>query len=110
MDPESATAGKLLQRARREAGLTQAELAARAGTTQSVVSAYESGHRQPAIPTLAALVEPAGGEVVISVRRHPRRLGRLSGPVGRRVRRRRRDLVAAAAAHGVTNLKVFGSV
>ena len=38
------------------------------------------------------------------------RLRRLSGPVGRRVRRRRKDLVAAAAAHGVSNLRVFGSV
>jgi predicted nucleotidyltransferase len=34
----------------------------------------------------------------------------LSGPVGRKVRRHRRDLVAAAAAHGLTNLRVFGSV
>ena len=40
----------------------------------------------------------------------PRRLARLSGPVGRRVRRHRNDLVAAAAAHGVKNLRVFGSV
>jgi uncharacterized protein len=110
MDPDTGMAAALLQQARREAGLTQAELAARAGTTQSVVSAYESGHRQPAIPTLAALVDAAGCELVISVRRQPRRLGRLTGPVGRRVRRRRRDLVAAAAAHGVTNLRVFGSV
>jgi uncharacterized protein len=110
MDPDTGMAAALLQQARREAGLTQAELAARAGTTQSVVSAYESGHRQPAIPTLAALVDAAGGELVIRVRRQPRRLGRLTGPVGRRVRRRRRDLVAAAAAHGVTNLQVFGSV
>jgi uncharacterized protein len=30
--------------------------------------------------------------------------------VGRRVRRHREDLVAAAAAHGVSNLRVFGSV
>jgi predicted nucleotidyltransferase len=30
--------------------------------------------------------------------------------VGRRVRRHRNDLVAAAAAHGVKNLQVFGSV
>jgi len=30
--------------------------------------------------------------------------------VGRQVRRRRHDLVAAAAAHGVRNLRVFGSV
>jgi predicted nucleotidyltransferase len=31
-------------------------------------------------------------------------------PSGRRVRRHREDLVAAAAAHGVNNLRVFGSV
>lgn len=37
-------------------------------------------------------------------------LGKLSGPVGRLVRRHRSDLVAAAAAHGVSNLRVFGSV
>jgi uncharacterized protein len=37
------------------------------------------------------------------------RLGRLSGPVGRRVRRRRQDMIAAAAAHGVSGLRVFGS-
>jgi len=90
--------------------LSQVELAMRAGVTQSVISAYESGHRQPAIPALAALVDAAGYELVMDVRRQPRRLGRLSGPVGRRVRRRRHDLIAAAAAHGVRNLRVFGSV
>lgn len=30
--------------------------------------------------------------------------------MGRQVRRKRRDLVAVAAAHDVTNLRVFGSV
>ena len=40
----------------------------------------------------------------------PPQLSRLSGPVGRQVRRKRRALVAAAAAHEVTNLRVFGSV
>jgi predicted nucleotidyltransferase/DNA-binding XRE family transcriptional regulator len=103
-------AGTLLRRARVGARISQTELAARAGVTQSVVSAYESGHRQPALSTLADLIEAAGYELVVDVKRQPRRLGRLSGPVGRRVRRRRRELVAAAAAHGVTNLRVFGSV
>ena len=46
----------------------------------------------------------------MGLRRQPDRLRRLSGPVGRRVRRHREDLVAAAAAHGVSNLRVFGSV
>ena len=103
-------AGALLRQARRQAGLSQVELAMRADVTQSVISAYESGHRQPAIPALAALVDAAGYELVMDLRRQPRRLRRLSGPVGRRVRRRRHDLIAAAAAHGVRNLRVFGSV
>lgn len=104
------TAGALLSQARRAAGLTQAELAARAGITQSVISAYEAGRRQPSLPTLAALIQAAGCELTTGIRRQPRRLARLSGPVGRRLRARRREVVAAAAAHGVTNLRVFGSV
>jgi predicted nucleotidyltransferase/DNA-binding XRE family transcriptional regulator len=110
MASSASTASALLRQARRDAGLSQVALAARAGVTQSVISAYESGHRQPSLPTLAALVEAAGYELVAEVRRQPRRLDRLSGPVGRRVRRRRHDMVAAAAAHGVSGLRVFGSV
>jgi predicted nucleotidyltransferase/DNA-binding XRE family transcriptional regulator len=110
VDSGELTAGALLRQARRGAGLSQVELAARAGVTQSVISAYESGHRQPSLPTLAALIEAAGCELVTGVRRQPRRLSRLSGPVGQRLRRRRRDVIAAAAARGVTGLRVFGSV
>jgi uncharacterized protein len=109
MDPER-SAGALLRQARKRAGLSQAELAARAGVTQSVISAYESGHRQPSIPALTALIDATGHELVTSLKRSPGRLRRLSGPVGRRVRRHRHDLIAAAAAHGVRNLRVFGSV
>lgn len=100
----------MLRQARRRAGMSQVELAARAGVTQSVISAYESGHRQPSLPTLAALIEATGFELATAVRRQPRRLKMLSGPVGQRVRRRRHDLLAAAAAHGVCGLWVFGSV
>jgi len=110
MASSASTAGALLRQARRDAGLSQVALAARAGVTQSVISAYESGHRQPSLPTLAALVEAAGYELAAGVRRQPRRLDRLSGPVGQRVRRRRHEIVAAAAAHGVSGLRVFGSV
>jgi predicted nucleotidyltransferase/DNA-binding XRE family transcriptional regulator len=104
------SAGVLLREARKRAGLSQAELAARAGVTQSVISAYESGHRQPSLPALTALIDAAGHELVMSLRRPPGRLRRLTGPVGRRVRQHRHDLITAAAAHGVQNLRVFGSV
>jgi uncharacterized protein len=104
------TAGALLRQARQRAGLSQEELAARAGVTQSVISAYETGHRQPSLPTLSSLVEAAGFDLAVGIRRPARRLNRLSGPVGRRLRARRREVIAAAAAHGVSNLRVFGSV
>jgi uncharacterized protein len=107
---EDLTAGSLLRQARQRAGISQVELAARAGVTQSVISAYESGRRQPSVPTLATLIEATGFELTTAVRRQPRRLKMLSGPVGQRVRRHRRDLVAAAAAHGASGLRVFGSV
>jgi uncharacterized protein len=107
---ELATAGALLRQARKRAGLSQVDLATRAAVTQSVISAYESGQRQPSLPALTRLVDAAGFELTLGLRRPPGRLRRLSGPVGRRVRRHREDLVAAAAAHGVSNLRVFGSV
>ena len=75
-----------------------------------MISAYEAGRREPALATLATLVDATGYELTVGLRRQPQRLRRLSGPVGRRVRRHRRDLVDAAAAHGVSNLRVFGSV
>ena len=49
---------------RRRRGLTQVELAQRAGTSQPVVSAYEHGRRDPTFRTLSKLIE-AGGERLI---------------------------------------------
>jgi uncharacterized protein len=103
------TSGALLRHARQRAGLTQTELAQRAGITQSVVSAYESDHRQPALSTLAALVQATGFD--LDVRVTPRKgMSRLNGPVGRLVRKHRQDLVTTAANHGITNVRLFGSV
>ena len=90
--------------------MSQAELAVRAGIAQSVISAYEAGRRQPALPTLARLIDATGYDLVVDIQWQPPQLTRLSGPVGQLVRRKRRELVAAAAAHDVRNLRVFGSV
>ena len=106
----TSSAAVIVRRARRNAQLTQMELATRAGVTQSVISAYESGRRQPTLPTLQSLVEAAGFDLTIGLRRSQDRKRQLSGPLGRRVQRRRDALVAAAQSHGASNLRVFGSV
>jgi uncharacterized protein len=52
--------GALLRAARRRQGLSQAEVARRAGTSQPVISAYERGRRDPTYRTLRRLVEATG--------------------------------------------------
>ncbi|HVA61511.1 MAG TPA: helix-turn-helix domain-containing protein [Mycobacteriales bacterium] len=104
------SAAELLRDARTKAGLSQTELAARAGVTQSVVSVYESGRRQPALPTLAGLVAAAGYELDVRLRSLAPAPRALSGPLGRRVRRHHPRLVRIAAAYGVRLIGVFGSV
>ena len=49
-----------LRRAREEAGLSQAALAARARTSQATISAYESGRKQPSVDTLSRLLAATG--------------------------------------------------
>jgi transcriptional regulator with XRE-family HTH domain len=59
-DEWAEAAGALIADARLQAGLTQAELAARAGTVQSAIAAYEAGRRQPTLPTLYRILAAAG--------------------------------------------------
>jgi hypothetical protein len=65
------------------------------------------GRGSPSIPALARLVDAADFELTLGMRRPPGRLRQLTGPVDRRVRRHRKHLIAAAAAHGVSDLRVF---
>jgi transcriptional regulator with XRE-family HTH domain len=53
----------MIRMARRGAGLTQAELAARAATSQAAISAYESGRRSPSVETLTRVLDAAGCEL-----------------------------------------------
>jgi transcriptional regulator with XRE-family HTH domain len=53
-------AGALIAEMRLLSGLSQAELARRAGMTRSVVNAYERSHRQPGVDALSRLASAAG--------------------------------------------------
>jgi transcriptional regulator with XRE-family HTH domain len=46
--------------------MTQAELARRAGTSQSMVARYETGVASPTVRTLGRLLKAAGHELVLS--------------------------------------------
>lgn len=52
--------GKLLEQARMGAGLTQDELANRAGTSRPTLSAYEHGRKSPTVATFARILAEAG--------------------------------------------------
>ena len=56
VSPGAALAGEIL----RSSGLSQAELARRAGLPRSVVNAYVWGHREPGADTLARLAAAGG--------------------------------------------------
>ena len=59
------TAGELLRAARRRHGLTQAQLAARARTSQAAVSRIERDLVSPSVATLATLLDLMGEELVL---------------------------------------------
>ncbi|MDQ6616078.1 MAG: helix-turn-helix domain-containing protein [Actinomycetota bacterium] len=53
-------AGELLRLTRRQSGLTQRQLATLAGVPQPMIAAYETGRREPSMPTLLKLINAAG--------------------------------------------------
>jgi transcriptional regulator with XRE-family HTH domain len=56
--------GQLIREARRRAGLTQRELAGRAGTTQSAIARIERGATEPSYARVGSLVEACGFELI----------------------------------------------
>jgi predicted nucleotidyltransferase/DNA-binding XRE family transcriptional regulator len=107
--------GPLIREARKAAGLSQRELARRAGTSQPAVARYEQGTVVPTLATLERLLQSCGRRPHIStsavepVHGTPPALGG-PGPAAAALRSRRGPLLAAAQVHGARNIRVFGSV
>lgn len=102
-------AAAVLKDARQRSGLQQAELAARAGVPQSMISAYENGLREPTLPTLRRLLSAAGFGLALALEQDPSSPAPLSGPVGRRVRRRRAQMRRVLRDRGIVGARIFGS-
>ena len=106
MDAASpSTAGNLLLLARQQAGLSQRQLAERAGVTQSEIARIESGKREPSIPTIQRILAGAGLEIrfrLMPLDDHDQVLSaseerRTSAERARELARHRRNVEAVAA-------------
>jgi transcriptional regulator with XRE-family HTH domain len=73
---------------RDQSGLTQAELAGIAATSQPTIAAYEAGRKSPTLRTMQRLAEAAGLEAVVEFHRPLTREDRRSLELHRAVARR----------------------
>ena len=67
----AATAAALIRNTRREAGLTQAQLAERMGAKQSVVARLEGRNSNPTLETLERALEAMGRELALEAVERP---------------------------------------
>lgn len=103
------SAAALIREARSAAGLTQTELARRAGTSQPAVVRYETGETSPSVATLERLLRAAGQRLELSA--VPGATAHDASSVRmRKLRAHRHEILALARAHGVRNVRIFGSV
>jgi transcriptional regulator with XRE-family HTH domain len=61
------SAGAILSDARRQAGLSQRELARRAGTSQAAIARIETGRQDPSLGTLERLLAACGLELRVTL-------------------------------------------
>src|SRR3954453_11228690 len=59
--------GELVREARKRAALTQAQLAERAGTTQSAIARLESGRTSPALEDVERLLRLCGLQLIVEL-------------------------------------------
>lgn len=98
----------LLRQARQEAGLSQAELARRAGTSQPAVARYETSATSPAVSTLERLLHVTGHRLILTA--EPTTAVNLTGARMTQLRAARPEVLRAARRAGARNVRVFGSV
>lgn len=84
-------AAELVRRARFDAGLTQTELAERAGVRQPSLAQIEAGSRRVSDEMLERLLRAADYRPSLPLAEHAR------------------EITEAAARHGLSNVRVFGS-
>jgi len=105
---EPLDAAVLITHARKVSGLTQHQLATRAGTSQSAIARYENGVASPSADTLARVLKANG--LKLEVQLVPATLSNLASPRAKLLREKRGDILKIARKYEARNLRVFGSV
>jgi uncharacterized protein len=103
----------LIRHARLDAGLTQAELAERAGTSQPAIARYERGSVAPSMSTFERLLAACGRRAIVStapVSDATRTQSSHSAPNMQLLRDGRSALLVAAAECGAHDIRLFGSM
>ncbi|MDN3478537.1 XRE family transcriptional regulator [Curtobacterium sp. APC 4022] len=96
------SAAAIIRDARQRADLTQVQLARRAGVTQSVISTYENGRREPSLAALQRLLLAAGFRTSIDLQPVSEPL-----PLRELVHRHRDELCASLAQHGAVAVRLL---
>lgn len=99
---------QIVEEVRRLSGLTQSELALRAGTSQAAVARYESGVSNPSTATLQRLTRAAGFEVRIQL--VPVKASNLKSERAMKLRKQRGEINNLLSSVGASNPRIFGSV
>ena len=99
----------LISDTRLQSGLTQSELAVRAGTSQATLSKYESGEAVPTLVTLERILAAAGATLELTTTSSPRQLDVRRGMMAL-VQAKRKQINEILDSFGMFNPAVFGSV
>ena len=90
------------------AGLTQAQLARRSGTSQAAIARYESGDSNPSTATLQRITRAAGFEVQLNL--VAVKASDLSSKRAAKLRKQRGKINSLLSEAGASNPRIFGSV
>ena len=99
-------AADVILAARRQAALSQAELAERAGTNQAVISRYESRKAHPSFAMVERLVEAADLQMEIELIPRVPLMG--EGPIGQALTRERAVVLDTLRGSGVVEAEIAG--
>ena len=98
----------LLTNSRKRSGLTQLQVAERAGTSQAAVARYEKGLCSPSVDTLQRLLKANGFELVLDTK--PARKINSRSALAKKIQNKRGEIREILHATGAHNIRIFGSV